>query len=400
MMPMTRDRIRFLHCADIHLDAPFGGRGHKDYSEMRRNDVWATFESIIRLAEKERSDFILVCGDLYEHDYASKATIQRVASLFERLTIPVVVLPGNHDPYAANSWYKTWNWPDNVVILNHEKPSVRFDSLCAFIHGVGFSAFRQDAPDLSMVSRPGGDRFNIFMLHGTLDMNFSNSPFNPVSSEELAGLGYDYYALGHFHNRKTDFQLKNAANPGSPEPLGFDETGDHGVFLVTLEKDESGRKALDIREVNLAQKRYVWLDLDMENATSQEEASARLGELLKSLDPGRDLPRVVLFGRTSLAVECEALKKPWLDDFPWLQILDETRDCYDYEAISREENLKGAFTREMLQRLEECGESGDDEQAMILSAALDLGIEALEKGRIDARIDGGLFRGPRTGEGC
>ena len=101
MMPMTRDRIRFLHCADIHLDAPFGGRGHKDYSEMRRNDVWATFESIIRLAEKERSDFILVCGDLYEHDYASKATIQRVASLFERLTIPVVVLPGNHDPYAA-----------------------------------------------------------------------------------------------------------------------------------------------------------------------------------------------------------------------------------------------------------------------------------------------------------
>ena len=74
-------------------------------------------------------------------------------------------------------------------------------------------------------------------------------------------------------------------------------------------------------------------------------------------------------------------------------------DCYDYEAISRRKPKRG-FTREMLQRLEECGESGDDEQAMILSAALDLGIEALEKGRIDARIDGGLFRGPRTGEGC
>jgi len=400
MMPMATDRIRFLHCADIHLDAPFGGRGLKDYSEMRRNDLWTTFESIIRLAEEERVDFILVCGDLYEHDYASRATIQRIAGLFERLTVPVVVLPGNHDPYAANSWYKTWNWPDNVVILNPDKPSVRFDSLDTFIHGVGFSAFRQDAPDLSAVSRPVANCFNIFMLHGTLDMNFSKSPFNPVTSEDLAGLGYDYYALGHFHNRKTDFLLKNAANPGSPEPLGFDETGDHGVFLVTLRKDGPVRKTLEIREVNLAQKRYVWLSLDMEAAASQEEAGTRLGELLGSLDPGRDLPRVVLTGRTPLTVDCEALKKQWLDDFPWLQILDETRECYDYEAISREENLKGAFTREMLQRLKECEESGDEEQAMILSAALDLGIEALEKGRIDARFDGGLFKRPRTGEGC
>lgn len=393
MMSMVTDRIRFLHCADIHLDSPFGGRSLKNYTEMRRIDVWKTFESIIRLAEDERMDFILVCGDLYEHDYASRATIQRVGSLFERLTIPVVVLPGNHDPYVANSWYKTWNWPGNVVILNHEKPSVMLDGVNTFIHGVGFSAFRQDTPDLSMIPRPFSNCFNIFMLHGTLDMNFSSRPFNPVSSGELADLGYDYYALGHFHNRKTDFRLKNAANPGSPEPLGFDETGDHGVFLVTMERDENGKKALDIREINLAQKRYVWLDLDMAAVRSQEEASARLGELLCSLDPGQDLPRVILKGRTPLEVDCEALKKPWTEDFPWLQILDETRDCYDYGAISSEQNLKGAFTREMLQRLKDCEDNGDEEQAKILSAALDLGIEALEKGRIDARFDGGLFKG-------
>ena len=296
MMSMATDRIRFLHCADIHLDRPFGGRGLKDYSEMRRTDVWKTFESIIRLAEDELVDFILVCGDLYEHDYASRATIQRVGSLFGRLTIPVVVLPGNHDPYVANSWYKTWNWPDNVVILDNEKPTVRLDALNTFIHGEGFSAFRQDTPDLSTVTRPFSDCFNIFMLHGTLDMNFSNRPFNPVSSGELADLGYDYYALGHFHNLKTDFKLKNAANPGSPEPLGFDETGDHGVLLVTLERDEHGKKALDIREINLAQKRYVLLNLDMAAVSSQEEACARLGELLCSLDLGRDLPRVILRG--------------------------------------------------------------------------------------------------------
>jgi len=398
-MPVVRDRIRFLHCADIHLDAPFGGRGCREYAEMRRKDVWKTFESAVGLAEEEQVDFILICGDLYEHDYASKATIQRLGSLLGRLSVPIVILPGNHDPYVANSWYKTWKWPDNVIIISPDKPSVMLNSLDTFIHGVGFSAFRQDTPDLSSVPRPNGDRFSIFMLHGTLDMHFSHRPFNPVSSGDLAGLGYDYYALGHFHKRKTDFRLDNAANPGSPEPLGFDETGDHGVLMVTLVRVGPDRKALDIREINLAQKRYVWLSLDLTGTASLEEAGAKLGEFLGGLDRDRDLPRVVLTGRTSLAVDCEDLKRPWLRDFPWLQVLDETRPCFDYEAISREQSLKGAYTREVLRRLETCEKNGDWEQANVLSAALDLGIEALEKGRIDTVFNGGRFRMRRSGEG-
>ena len=64
MVPMASDRIRFVHCADVHLDFPFGGRGLRGYSEVRRKDVWMTFESIIRLASDERADFMLVCGDL------------------------------------------------------------------------------------------------------------------------------------------------------------------------------------------------------------------------------------------------------------------------------------------------------------------------------------------------
>lgn len=398
-MPMARDRIRFVHCADFHLASPFGGRNLKEYAEMRRKDAWTTFEAAMGLAEEEGADFILICGDLYEHDYASKATIQRISSLLGSLSVPVVILPGNHDPYVANSWYKTWRWPGNVVILHPESPSVMLGGLDTFIHGIGFSAFRQDTPDFSAVPRPDGNLFNIFMLHGTLDMHFGRRPFNPVSSSHLAELGYDYYALGHFHNRKTDFKLRNAANPGSPEPLGFDETGEHGVLLITLERSVSGQKALDIREINLAQKRYVWLTLDMTGMAGPEEAGKKLETLLGGLDPGRDLPRVMLTGRVSAAVDCEHLKKPWLKDFPWLQVIDETRDGHDYEALSREQSLKGAYVREVLRRLKACETNGDEEQAVILGAALDLGVEALETGRIDTRFDGGLFRRLWSGEG-
>jgi len=65
-----------------------------------------------------------------------------------------------------------------------------------------------------------------------VDLDFKDSRYNPMSSGELALLGMDYIALGHFHNTLRGVgKSENIYNPGSPEPLGFDEEGEHGVFI-------------------------------------------------------------------------------------------------------------------------------------------------------------------------
>lgn len=383
---MAPKGIKFLHCADIHLDIPFCDHGKEGYSEMRKQDVRKTFEGIIKLSREEKVDFVLISGDLYEHGYTSKSSVEWIESLLRSLSVPVVIIPGNHDPFVANSWYAIREWPENVIVLSNEHPSIKFNSLNTFIYGIGFSAFRQDKPDLSGVSRPDPDCFNILLLHGTLDMDIGK-PYNPVTSLELGAMPYDYYALGHFHNRITDFKLKNAVNPGSPEPLGFDEKGPHGVLIVTLELSDTGEKSLKMEERNIAQREYVEFALDITQCKSVDEIRQRIADLLKDTDAERDLVRIILKGRAGCEIDCEALEESFLAGRRYFKIRNETRLSFNYEALVMEETLKGAFVRELLLRIKRCEENGDDVNLPILTAALDFGTEALEYGRIDTRID-------------
>ena len=105
--------IKFVHCADIHLDAPFISLGIKDShslvgkSALRRMDLKNTFESIMKIAEDEGAGFVFISGDLYEHNYVRKSTINFVNGIFKGLgNVKVIIVPGNHDPWVKGSYYR------------------------------------------------------------------------------------------------------------------------------------------------------------------------------------------------------------------------------------------------------------------------------------------------------
>ena len=56
--------MRFIHIADVHLgmqpDAGF------PWSEERGEAIWESFRRIIRLAGREKTDFLLIAGDLFQ----------------------------------------------------------------------------------------------------------------------------------------------------------------------------------------------------------------------------------------------------------------------------------------------------------------------------------------------
>ena len=52
--------MRFIHIADVHLGAqPDAG---PLYSENRPQELWDTFEHVIRVCEEERTDLLLIAG--------------------------------------------------------------------------------------------------------------------------------------------------------------------------------------------------------------------------------------------------------------------------------------------------------------------------------------------------
>lgn len=140
--------MKFVHCADIHLDAPFISLGIKDdnsfmsvsKSAIRRMDLKNTFKNIMEIARDEGAGYIFISGDLYEHNYVRKSTINYVNGIFKSLgnyKIKIFIVPGNHDPWVKGSYYTDFEWAGNVYILAGDKTHVCFEEegICIYSPG-------------------------------------------------------------------------------------------------------------------------------------------------------------------------------------------------------------------------------------------------------------------------
>ena len=366
-------RIKLLHCGDLHLDAPFTSLSDADGGPgLRRQELKQMLGRIVELADAEQVDLLLVCGDLYEHGYTRKSTMRFICDQFQKIhEIPVLIIPGNHDPAAADSFYNHCDWPSNVHILKED------------------SALYEDAGNglrvygcLPSVGRLDRDRINILMLHGTLDMPFSADAFQPVSSKELEEYGFDYCAMGHFHSR---FQgagaQKRIYNPGSPEPLGFDETGEHGVFITAIEKLPGADSHIQVEFKALNLRHFVNLDVQAGDCLSDEQVAFKAASAMKVAGNRDDLYRVFLQGYISHDVK---INTGYVADFLktsafYVKVMDQTSPDYDFKRIADESGLRGLFARKMLDM---AAKAPEIEEKQLVMQALYYGMQAIDEGSV------------------
>ena len=66
--------IRFIHAADLHLDAAFSGLSRDipaEFAERLRTATFTAFRRLLDLCERESPDFLLLAGDVYNQEDAS-----------------------------------------------------------------------------------------------------------------------------------------------------------------------------------------------------------------------------------------------------------------------------------------------------------------------------------------
>ncbi len=97
--------VRFIHTSDIHLDTSFSGAALPSrLGDRKREAVRGTFRRILEEAARLPADFVLVAGDLFEHDRVTADTVEFLKQQFAALgEIRVFIAPGNHDPYLRGS---------------------------------------------------------------------------------------------------------------------------------------------------------------------------------------------------------------------------------------------------------------------------------------------------------
>lgn len=371
-----------IHCADLHLDAPFTSLGKGTFSAERRKELKASFEKIIALVEEKNADYLIISGDLYEHHYATGNTMRWLNEQFQKiLDKPCILVPGNHDPYVANSWYRNYPWSPNVHILSTNAPDYLDEQNGAYFYGIGFDTFHQNQLPKARMPQIRSDRINLCLFHGTVNLGLTQNPYNPVDMKALIDMGFDYYALGHFHNRNETLADHGMLNPGSPEPLGFDEPAEHGVYWVSIEK-EDGNVRRDYNFLPVQKRRFIELNVDVGGVESEAQLFTELDKHFSSMEYQNDLLKVKLTGRIApdFRIDTQVLEQQFTYACAYLEVLDCTRPEYNLEQMAAEDNITGVFIRMIQQRLEKA----DNEEKLVLEKALYLGLEALIHGRIQA----------------
>ena len=99
-------KMRFVHIADMHFDAPFTSLNSKEHlGDKRRLEQRSAFKRVIDYIKENKIEYLLIAGDLYEHEYVRKSTIDYIARLFREIPqTKIFISPGNHDPYIKNSY--------------------------------------------------------------------------------------------------------------------------------------------------------------------------------------------------------------------------------------------------------------------------------------------------------
>jgi DNA repair exonuclease SbcCD nuclease subunit len=261
--------FRFFHAADLHLDSPLRGLERYEGAPVDeiRGATRRALENLVSQALEERVAFVVIAGDVYDGDWKDYNTGLYFAGQMVRLRdagIAVYLVSGNHD--AASQITRALRLPDNVHAFPTDRPAtVKREELGVALHGQGF-AQAEVTTDLSAdFPAPVPGMFNIGVLHTSATGRPGHHNYAPCKTEGLVAKGYDYWALGHIHQREVLHQNPWVVFPGNLQGRHARETGAKGATLVTV--DGGVAAGVEHRVLDVVR----WLDVTVDAGAQGEE---------------------------------------------------------------------------------------------------------------------------------
>ncbi|HAQ41657.1 MAG TPA: hypothetical protein DCM73_13040 [Clostridiales bacterium] len=251
-------KIKFIHTSDLHLGRKFNIENFSlKEREKRRQEIWDTFDEIIKTARNEKIQYLFIAGDLTEGEYISFRNLKNIALKFKSIPYTrVVIACGSSDPYNINSMYEYIEWPQNVYVVKNtervEKLDFPEDNLCIFSMSWDNGEYNDRSQAVYDIS-VDESRINVLLLCGHVD---ADSKMLPVSIDIVKNK-FDYCALGGKHNYAQ--VRSNAVYCGSPEPMCFEEEGEHGIVKGVLEK-----KNTEYELHPIAKRKFVTRSIELE----------------------------------------------------------------------------------------------------------------------------------------
>ena len=227
--------LRFIHCADLHLDAPFKNvlsYGEQYVSAMIESSYLA-LDAVIDKAISEKVDFIIFSGDIFDSEYSTPRSRFRFAEALKRSGLRCYIAYGNHD--FERKWESSIPFSENVVEFPDHVVNVPYpnkENKIADIIGISHSRKEEDKDLTSEID--GTSDFSIAVVHCDVDSATEGWRYAPCKLQNMLTKKIDYWALGHVHKRNIVHKFPHVVYPGNTQGRSPKETGEKGAYLVTV----------------------------------------------------------------------------------------------------------------------------------------------------------------------
>ncbi|MFC2034608.1 exonuclease SbcCD subunit D [Chloroflexota bacterium] len=186
-----RMQRRILHTSDVHLEV-LGDKACQD------------LKTVVDLAIETKVDLVVVAGDLFDHNRVDDDIVSFVVGQFKRLSVPVVILPGNHDCLSPDSVFERAefleNCPNIRVFREALGETIDLPDLGISLWGKPIDSYDYDVLPLEGIPSPQRNGlWHIAVAHGCFVGD--GPPLFPsyhITQKEIIASDWDYVALGHF----------------------------------------------------------------------------------------------------------------------------------------------------------------------------------------------------------
>lgn len=340
--------MKIIHTSDIHLGKKFVGL--KLAGDGLRAGLKSALSRIIDYTLDQKADLLLIVGNLFDTLEVSKNLQDFVASELARLkTIPVVILPGQHDYNAGSSFWKSWEGyhsQGNIFVFNGETLYYKFEKLDCTVYGFPYSVEGKRKNYFTELSSKQETKFHIAMVCIGPD-DFNNRAREDQHDEPLIE-GFDYVAMGGqpvFMD--LSFPGFKAAYGGAPEQLGFDQK--EAGHIACVEIDES--RNVKLEKVPFG--KFIWRteELKAKEILNNEDLIYKIKEMA-----GPDSLLRLKFSGLALfeaEVEPEYVQRLMEKEFLYLNIVDEMTVLPENvsEVKVSEKTLLGQYIKVMAEQL-------------------------------------------------
>lgn len=283
-------KTTFIHTSDFQLGMQrwfLGGEAQARFDDARQ-------ESITRLGElatRTGAEFIVVAGDVFEHNSLSSQVTGRAKEALSKLPVPVYLLPGNHDPLVADSiFFKAVNKEDtpNVHVIADSVPIAVSEGVEIVGAPLMARAATHDLVESMLEPLEPTDSIRVAIGHGQIHGwgdSDKRDAIDLANAEDNIRQGtIDYLALGDTHSTMELGSTGAVWFSGSPEttdfkhlPGGGGEADSGNALVVSIEKEGTSRASVQVVKEPIGQ----WVFESIEADINSEEDIQRFVQQLK-----------------------------------------------------------------------------------------------------------------------